>query len=222
MKYLLILFLLSFDLFAIELKKYESEIVPQRMSVKEKKKRFYALVQPAVQKVYKELLQQYKSVSKDIQTNKNQIIIQKLKKYYKVSSDEKLLLALKPHPQSVTLAQAAMESSWATSRFFVEAKNVFGMWSVNPNEQRIAAMEKRGGTKTIWLKKFNTIEDSIRAYYKLMGRAKAYKEFRKVRYMTNNPLKIIIKLDKYSEMGIEYTKALARIIRYNKLQKFDI
>lgn len=222
MKLLLILFLLNFNLFAIELKNYKVEVVPQKMSVKEKKKRFYALVQPAVQKVYSELLQQYKNISKDIQTNTNRALIQKLKKQYKVSSDEMLLLALKPHPQSVTLAQAAMESSWATSRFFVEAKNIFGMWSVNKNEPRVAAMEKRGGKKTIWLRKFNTIEDSIRAYYKLMGRANPYKEFRRVRYITNDPFKIITKLNKYSEMGVEYTKALARIIRYNKLQKFDI
>ncbi|MEA1983854.1 MAG: glucosaminidase domain-containing protein, partial [Campylobacterota bacterium] len=146
---------------------------------------------------------------------------QKLKDIYKVTSDEKLLLALKPHPQSIALAQAAMESAWATSRFFVEAKNIFGMWSSNPNEPRIAANEKRGGSKTIWLRKFTTVEESVREYYKLMGRGKAFREFRKVRYETNDPFKIILKLDKYSEIGDKYAEELGSMIRYNKFKKFD-
>jgi len=201
--------------------KYTAINVPKKMTVAVKKERFYYLLVPAVDKVYNELLIQYNEVKKDLQSGSNVARIEKLKSTYKVKSDKALLLALKPHPQSIALAQAAMESAWATSRFFVKANNIFGMWSVNKNEPRIAAGEKRGGTKTIWLKKFNTIEDSVREYYKMMGRGRAYKDFRRVRYESDDVKKMVKELDHYSEIGEKYTKELASMIRYNKLTKYD-
>ncbi len=201
--------------------KYTAANVPKKMTVAAKKERFYYLLAPAIDKVYNELLVQYKEVKKDLESGSNTGKIKKLKKIYKIKTDKELLLALKPHSQSITFAQAAMESAWATSRFFVEANNIFGMWSVNKNEPRIAANEKRGGTKTIWLRKFESIEDSVREYYKMMGRGKAYKDFRKIRYATNDVNKIVNELGRYSEIGEKYTEELSIIIRYNKLTKYD-
>jgi len=221
MRYIIILALFTISLLALEAKKYTAEIVPPKMSVAQKKERFYALVNPAVQKVHAELMQQFLDVQKDLKSSKNKKKIEDLKTQYKVKTDKELLLALKPHPQSIVLAQGAMESSWATSRFFVKAKNIFGMWSINPKEPRIAAGEKREGKRTIWLKKFATLEESVRAYYKTMGRAKTYKEFREVRFKTDDPFKIIEKLDKYSEIGKKYPQELGSMIRYNKLVKYD-
>lgn len=221
MKPLLLFLTLSLSLLASEAKTYTAEIVPAKMSVHEKKARFIALVEPAVQKVHAKFMKQFIEVQEDLKQKKNPQRITQLKAVYKVKSDEDLLLALKPHPQSIAIAQAAMESAWATSRFFVEAKNIFGMWSSNPKEPRIAAGEKRGGTKTIWLRKFATVEESVDEYYKLMGRGRAFKEFREVRYVTNDPFKIIVKLDKYSEIGDKYAEELGSMIRYNKFQRFD-
>ena len=201
--------------------KYTATNVPKKMTVATKKERFYYLLSPAIDKVYNELIVQYNEVKKDLKSGSNVDRVTQLKKTYKVKTDKALLLALKPHPQSIALAQAAMESAWATSRFFVKANNIFGMWSVNKNEPRIAASEKRGGTKTIWLRKFDSIEDSVREYYKMMGRGRAYKEFRKVRYASNDVNKIVKELDKYSEIGEKYTKELTSMIRYNKLTKYD-
>ncbi|MCW8895825.1 glucosaminidase domain-containing protein [Sulfurimonas sp.] len=217
--------LLSLTLFAFEAKKsepkYIASVVPKKMSVSAKKKRFYALVVPAINKVYKELQEQFITVSKDIKQGRNTKNIAELKRIYKVKSDKELLLALKPHPPSIALAQAAIESSWGTSRFFTKANNTFGIWSYSKNKPRIAAKEMRDGKKTIWLRKFNSIEDSIRAYYRMMGRAKAYKEFRKVRFESDDVFKIIKKLNRYSELKEKYTVELAKIIRYNKLKKYD-
>ncbi|MCD6433059.1 MAG: glucosaminidase domain-containing protein [Sulfurimonas sp.] len=223
MKYIIIFLLISLSLTASATVKalYTAENVPKRISVKTKKERFYYLVEPAVQKVYAELMIQYKTIVKDMKNSENREKIQKLKKVYKVKSDRELLLALKPHPQSIALAQAAMESAWATSRFFVKANNIFGVWSANKNEPRISAGEKRGGKRIIWLKKFNSIEESVREYYKMMGRVEDYKEFREVRYVSNDVMKIIKKLDKYSEIGKKYAQELGSMIRYNKLVKYD-
>lgn len=201
--------------------KFTAENVPENMSVAVQKERFYYLVVPAVKRVHTELMALHNIVEKDLKSGANMVRIEKLKSLYKVKSDRALLLALKPHPQSIALAQAAMESAWATSRFFVKAKNLFGVWSTNKDQPRIAADEKRNTTKTIWLRKFNSIEDSVREYYRMMGRGRAYKSFRSVRYETDDVLEIIKELHHYSEIGEEYSEELASMIEYNKLTKYD-
>ncbi|WP_457748197.1 glucosaminidase domain-containing protein [Sulfurimonas sp.] len=200
---------------------YRADVIPKKMTVAQKKARFYALLVPPVEKVYAELEAEYENTKKDIQSHTNLKKIQALKKKYKAKSDKELLMRMKPHPQSITLAQAAMESAWATSRFFREANNVFGVWSSNKNQKRIAAGEKRGGTRTIWLRKFDTIEDAVRAYYLMMSRTRTYKEFRHLNYTSNDVYKIVKGLRNYSERKDEYVKELRSMIRYNKLTKYD-
>jgi len=195
--------------------------VEKKVKVSAKKKEFYSLLVPAIQKTHTKLMSEYISVLDDINSSKNLQRVEKLKKEYKVNNNKELLAALKPHPQSIVLAQAAIESAWGTSRFFNEANNVFGMWSANENELRIPAGEKRNGTKTIWLRKFNSVEDSIKAYYKLMATAQAYKEFRKVRFQTDDPFTIVKELNNYSELGSEYTQSISSVIKYNKLTQYD-
>ena len=223
MKFLLIILLSFSSIYAQSEKqqKYVFDVVPKKMTIQEKKTRFYALVTPAIDKVYKELAKQYIDIKADLKAKRNHSKIKKLKKIYKVKDDTELLLALKPHPKSIVIAQAAMESAWATSRFFTKAKNIFGIWSFNSKEPRIASEQKRG-TKTIWLRKFSSIEESVREYYKLLGRVSVFKKFREVRNKTDNVFKIIKELDKYSEIGDKYAQELGSMIRYNKLTKYDI
>lgn len=190
------------------------------ISVKDKKIHFRNIVIPAVNKVYNELNLQYKETLKLIENNSTTQEITKLKKIYKINSDEELLMALKPHPKSITITQAAMESAWLTSRFYKEANNIFGVWSVNKNEPRIAALIHRGN-KTIWLKKYSNIEDSIRDYYKTIARSSAYKEFRELKMKTDDPYELVKKLDKYSELGEKYGEELSSIIKYNKFYLLD-
>lgn len=221
MRYLFLSLLISLNLIAADIKpRYEASVVPNKMTVQVKKERFFYLMAPPIQKVHKELLAGFEELKSNLKTGTNKAKIVALKKEYKVSSDEALLKALKPHPPSIVLAQAAMESAWATSRFFKKANNVFGMWSSNKNQARIAAGEKRG-SKTIWLRKFSSLEESVREYYKMMGRGRAYKQFREYRYESNDIFVIIKGLDKYSEIGQKYIKELGSMIRYNKLVKYD-
>lgn len=190
-------------------------------SVSEKKQQFYTLVLPPLRDVYTKLQKQYLEIQKNIDNPAYKEKITKLKKIYKVTTDEALLMALKPHPISIALAQAAMESAWGTSRFFHKANNIFGMWSVNKNEKRIPANEQRKGKYTIWLKKFDSLEDSIRAYYITLSRAKAYKKFRKLNYETDDVYIIITGLTSYSERGEKYVKELGNMIRYNHFTQYD-
>ncbi len=193
----------------------------KNLSVSEEKKRFYSLVVPAVQKVHEELSAKYKRIKKDIGAKKNTQEIKDLKHLYRVTTDEELLLALKPHPVSIAIAQAAIESAWATSHIFLKANNLFGVWSVNKNDDRIAAAQKRKGGRTIWLRKFKNVEGSIRTYYLTIARVKVYKKLREYRMKTDDVFEIIKGLDKYSERGTKYVDSIGKVIRHNNLTKYD-
>ncbi|PLY12470.1 hypothetical protein CVO_08230 [Sulfurimonas sp. CVO] len=178
------------------------------------------MIIPAINSVHNELQTQYEEIAQNLENDEYKEKISELKEYYGVESDEELLMALKPHPVSISIAQAAMESAWAKSRFFVEANNLYGIWSFNKNEPRIAAVQQRG-SRTIWLKKYSDIKDSIRDYYKTLARSYAYKDFRELKMQTDDPYILIEKLDNYSEIGEKYAENLSEIIRYNKFYLYD-
>lgn len=205
---------------AAEIKKQKKKITKKIAKISDKKREFCELVVPIVDKVHSELETKFDEISKNLQNEEYKEEISELKKKYKVQTDEELLMALKPHPKSIAIAQAAIESAWATSRFFKEGKNIFGVWSYNKNEPRIAASKTRG-TKTIWLKKYNNIEDSIRDYYITLARSRSFKGFRQLKMKTEDPYKLVKKLDHYSELRGVYTKELSSMIRYNKFYKYD-
>ena len=214
---------LNLDVKKEALKKPIVKIVKKKkfMSVAEKKARFEELMVFPTIKVYNELMERYIKIANDIQNQTNLEEIKKLKKEYKVKTDEELLLALKPHPVSIVLAQAAMESGWGTSRFFKEANNPFGIWSFNKHEPRIPAGQTRDG-KVIWLKKYSSIEDAVRDYYKNLGRSPFFRDFREFRSVSNNPYELVTKLNRYSEKGDEYGEILQSVIRHNNFERFDV
>ncbi len=196
----------------------EVELPP--MTVQEKKARFKSLIIPAVNTVYAELEKQYEDIKASLEKGESDANIEKLKVEYKASTDAELLMALKPHPKSIAIAQAAMESSWATSRFFREAYNIFGVWSFDENEPRIAALQKRGD-KTIWVKEYASIEDAVFDYYRTLGRSDAFAEFRQTKMETSDPFVLVTKLDRYSEKGSVYGEELTAIIKFNKFDSYD-
>jgi len=191
-----------------------------KMTVQEKKARFRALIVPAVDIVYAKLMARYEDIKTTLDADKTNAEIEKLKVEYKTTSNDELLMALKPHPKSITIAQAAIESSWATSRFFRVANNIFGVWSFDKDEPRVAALKKRGD-KTIWVKKYDSIEEAIYDYYRTIGRSGAFAQFRQARMQTNDPFILVTKLDRYSEKGSLYGEELTSIITFNKFDKYD-
>ncbi len=210
--------LLSIAFLIFSLTQKDAELPP--MTVQEKKARFSALVVPAVNNVYENLMTRYIEIKEVIDAGKGNDEIEELKIEYKATTDSELLMALKPHPRSIAIAQAAMESSWATSRFFRKANNIFGVWSFDEDEPRIAALQKRGD-KTIWLKKYSTVEDAVYDYYRTLARSSAFAEFRKTKMITNDPFVLVTKLDRYSEKGSLYGEELTSIIKFNKFNDYD-
>ncbi len=200
--------------------KYTANVVPKKMTVQEKKQRFRDLVVPAVEKVYADLDAKYKEAKVMVDAGKTDGKIAELMKSYSAKSPQDLLTRMKPHAKSVAIAQAAMESAWATSRFTRVATNLFGVWSFTKSEPRVAAGEKRG-KKTIYVKKYANIEASIRDYYRVLAVGRVFGAFRAQKMKSNDPYKLVKKLDKYSEKGAEYGKELSSMIRYNRFYEFD-
>ena len=203
-----------------ESKKYINYL--QTLPSKTKKFRFYKLVLPPVKEVDSRLRRLYMQTLQDIQNDTHKERVAKLKRSYRAKDEVDLLKRIKPHPISITLAQAAMESAWGTSRFFVEANNIFGVWSksTDPNTTIVAGVKRKDG-RQIHLKKYPSIKASIEGYYKNLATNQAYKCFREVRYYSDDPFEIVAQLHKYSEKKELYPVALIKIIKHNRLTRFD-
>ncbi len=146
--------------------------------------------------------------------------IDSLLTYYKCKNIEEVINNLHFHPVSIVLAQAAIESGWGTSRFFLEANNVFGIWSYNKSEDRIRAFETRG-ENSIYLRKYDNLYGSVYDYLMTVARAPAYRKLREVRLESDDPYELIQYLVNYSELREEYVRILHNVIRQNELTKYD-
>ena len=70
-----------------------------KMTVQEKKARFRALILPAIDNVYAALMVRYNNIKAAIDAGETNAEIEKLKIEYKATSNDQLLMALKPHSQ---------------------------------------------------------------------------------------------------------------------------
>nr|WP_321451650.1 glucosaminidase domain-containing protein [uncultured Carboxylicivirga sp.] len=151
---------------------------------------------------------------------KDSILVDSLVTYFKCNNLLQVVEALEVQPVSIILAQAAIESGWGTSRFFLEANNVFGIWSYNAFEDRIAASQSRQ-ENTVYLRKYDNLYGSVYDYLITVARAPAYKQFRKARLNTKDPHKLIPYLVNYSELREEYVNILRSVINHNNFTQYD-
>lgn len=151
---------------------------------------------------------------------KDSVFLFDLYNSYQCTEIDELKQRLKPHPVSIVLGQAALESGWGSSRFFDEGNNVFGIWSYNSDEDRIKALVARDST-VVFVRKYSDIEESVNDYFKIIAKVDAYSDFRKKRMKSNNPYELIPFLSRYSEVGNVYTSKLIQLIQSNGLTDFD-
>ncbi|MFT6030112.1 MAG: Bax protein [Oleiphilaceae bacterium] len=154
-----------------------------------------------------------------------------LKKDYLVESEDiktiiqTLLKKIDIIPPSLILAQAAIESGWGTSRFAREANNLFGHWCFSAGCGLVP--KQRDDNKAHEVAKFDTINESIRAYLKNLNSFHRYEYFRALRAQSTikqtgkGVLKLLAGLEAYSEQGNLYIKKVSNLIKHNKLQRFD-
>ena len=202
---------------------YTNTISLNKLKVSEKKQKFFHMILPAILISKQRLKVKRNRVHTIINTlnptSEDLVFLEKQYTTYKTTDNKELLSRMKTHPVSIVLAQAAIESAWGESRFFKKGNNIFGMWSYNKNEPRIKTKRNRHG-KAIYVRKYSSLSDAIDHYFEVIGRG-AYKNFRKQRDITKDPLQLVKYLVNYCELKEKYTRKLKKFIIVNKLRKFD-
>lgn len=191
--------------------------------VKAKKKAFFDFVYPMVVNANIDILKERQLVSESKSLNSD---ILSLCKKYRITCEEKIytkqfLNKVDVIPASLTMAQAANESAWGTSRFAVKANNYFGQWCFTKGCGIVPS--KRTSGKGHEVQKFNTVEMSVRSYMHNLNSHPAYEELRNIRLnkMTIDGTKLSHGLINYSERKEEYVKEINSMIRFNKLSKYN-
>jgi Bax protein len=196
----------------------------KKLSIDERKKAFIDIVLPSVLLVQDRISMDRDRINEIINmpdvNPADTAFVAEMMKTYKVGSIYDLPSHMITPPVSIILAQAALESGWGTSRFFLEGNNIFGMWSYSKGHKRLAAGEKRGD-RQIYVRKFDDIYASVMNYYQTLGRLRAYANFREALKKETDPLVIVTYLNKYSERGEAYTNTVASLIRQNDMEKYQ-
>lgn len=143
-----------------------------------------------------------------------------LKEEYKAIDLDDLILRMETLPNSIVLAQAALESGWGQSRFFLEGNNIFGIWSYNKDEPRLRAHLARE-ERTVHVRHYNDLVESIRDYFQTLGSAPAYKGLRKALQETQDPYKLLPHLKHYSEQRDAYVRLVRLVIDHNDFTRYD-
>lgn len=204
---------------------YQNVISLDSLPVEEKKQKFIDLIVPAVLVAKHNLEQEQKKLNKlmakdtsKLKTKEKEFIRSIIDKY-KTDNIDELNTKLHTHPSSIVVAQAAIESGWGTSRFFVEANNIFGIWTYNSDIPSIKALGQRSG-RQIYLKKYSSLSESIESYFLTIALG-PYDDFRNERLVSNDPFDLIKHLTSYSEKRMEYVKQIGIVLRKNNLTKYD-
>ena len=146
-------------------------------------------------------------------------------KKHKLDLIEEILLKVDIIPNSIVLAQAAIESGWGKSRFAKEYNALFGEYTYDQNKG-VVPLEREVGDKHL-IKSFTSYDNSVSSYFKNINSHNAYKEFRQVRYLMRNKNNfsnialLINKLNSYAEDN-NYIRTLSSVINKNNFDKFDL
>lgn len=213
---------LALDCNAVKPMAYGPRISLNTLSVKEKKSAFVNLLLPSILIAEKKIeLKRERLITLKEKTRKgaglsesDSAFLHDLEERYRTDDPDELLQRLNTHPASIVLAQAAIETGWGSSRFFVEGNNSFGTWTWKGNGIKAAASDAR-------LSRYASVLQSVEDYYYSINVGWAYDDFREKRGLTRNPLKLISYLENYSTLRGEYVNRLESIIKGNNLQAYD-
>ena len=209
-------------------------------NVKEKKEQFFQFMLPKIRLANTKIRVERSSLQDVLDRNKDELILSDadkkflgaLKLKYKISEEREaldsinaLLTKIDEVPASLVLAQSANESGWGTSRFAIEARNMFGIWCFREG-CGIKPLQRAAGKK-YEVAKYETIQASVEAYMLNINSHPAYRELRRIRsearadnsYLSG--MALAEGLETYSARGEAYVKEIKQLIRINKLQRFN-
>lgn len=138
---------------------------------------------------------------------------------------KELLIRVDTVPPSLALAQAAVESGWGTSRFAVQANNLFGQWCYEKGCGLVPSQRNSGANHEV--AKFKNVSDAVYSYTRNINSHRAYKDLRMSRAALRADDETVTGhilaegLLRYSERGEDYVHELQAVIRINKLAPYD-
>ena len=158
--------------------------------------------------------------------------LRKISKKYKIEFDnehkmeiiDKLLLRIEIIPNSIVLAQAAIESGWGSSRFAQEYNALFGEYTYD-NSKGVVPLERKNGD-THLIKAFNSYNNSVTSYFNNINSHYAYEDFREIRNIMrernnfSNINLLVERLNTYAE-DENYIKTIKQVIKTNNFSIFD-
>jgi len=217
------------------LKKIEKETIKiDEIPISKRKSDFILKMLPIVQEVNEKILSKRERIfliEKRLKTNSLSVLdadsLKRLFREYNVKNNDFKELKSRTDiiPISLTIAQAAIESGWGTSRFALKGNAFFGQKIVGSNENGIKPIENKN--PLVKVRSFNTLKDSVYAYAKNLNTHNAYKKFRQVRReqrslsQTLDGYNLAKTLKNYSELGKPYITKVQSIIKGNNLGRFD-
>ena len=172
-------------------------------------------------------LQTFKTINNNEISKLNKIAKKFNIKYsnkHKLDLIEEILANVDIIPNSIALAQAAIESGWGKSRFAKEYNALFGEYTYDQNKG-VVPLEREHGDKHL-IKSFTSYNNSVSSYFKNINSHNAYKEFRDVRNIMrsknnfSNISLLLNKLNSYAEDN-NYVSNLHLVIEKNNFNKFD-
>ena len=153
-------------------------------STKKKKNLFIKIVLPLILEENKRIAVDRKKLFKILNKNMNsdaekKWLNTKFKQYGVLNRDlSTLKVRLDIVPVSLSIAQAAKESGWGTSRFAIEGNALFGQWTWSGEGIKPAGVDSEEKHKVM---KFKVLKASVRAYQRNLNTHSSYREFRKTR-----------------------------------------
>jgi Bax protein len=146
------------------------------------------------------------------------LFFKEMMQLYDANSIKDLKVRLYPHPVSLVLAQAILESGWGTSSVFSKANNPFGIMSFSADEQR------RKFTNTdqseVYVRSYNDVCQAVEHYYHFTAKLASYEKFRKKRWERGSTASLVKLMKSYHETA-GYTDLVESIIKTNELDKYD-
>ena len=206
----------SFD--SIPRYKYTSVPDLSNLDIRKKKKAFINLILPSIliEKERIKFMREYVFENKNgLPSNTKSKLITD---YCGCNDINSLLMCLADQPTSIILAQAAIESGWGTSRFFTEGNNLFGIHSYNFADKKMRALNSE---EPVFVKKYDSISESIYDYLRNLAKSHAYQEFIENRFLMKKPTELIMYLEKYSIRRHKYTNDLKKIMVANNFNSYD-
>ena len=201
----------------------------KKLDVKQRKSLFIRMLLPNIllsnEKIMLERNIILEFLENDNLSNSEKETLNKIANKYSGSADnlEELLQRVNIVPASLALSQAIIESGWGTSRYAIEGNALFGH-HVSKNDTSRFIESQNSDVK---MKAFDSILAAVEAYMHNINSTKSYTKLRVARadITAKGDLlkgkKLSPYLINYSERGTEYIKELNRMIRQQKLARFD-